>query len=102
MRAGLATLEVLESEELGRRAIIHGETLRNRLSSVLNNYEMVRSVCGLGLICGIVLKALPPLVVTEAQIDCFVDAIHSVVDLVHSSNTFWSEALGLARRAVHA
>ena len=54
-------------------------------------------------ICGndfMVLKVAPPLVVTEAQVDEFVSAIRSVVELAHSSTSFWSEALGLARRAV--
>jgi ornithine--oxo-acid transaminase len=54
-------------------------------------------------ICGndfMVLKVAPPLVVTETQVDEFVSAIRSVVELAHSSTGFWSEALGLARRAV--
>jgi len=55
-------------------------------------------------ICGnnfMVLKVAPPLVVTDGQIDEFVCAIEEVVELAHSSNSFWSEALGLARRAIH-
>ena len=55
-------------------------------------------------ICGndfMVLKVAPPLVVSEAQVDEFVLAIRSVVELAHSSSSFWSEALGLARRAVN-
>jgi ornithine--oxo-acid transaminase len=55
-------------------------------------------------ICGndfMVLKVAPPLVVTEEQIEQFVVAIRSVVELAHSSTSFWSEALGLARRAVN-
>jgi ornithine--oxo-acid transaminase len=48
-----------------------------------------------------VLKAAPPLVVTEDQLDEFVSAIRDVVDLMHTSNSFWSEAIGLARRAVN-
>ena len=44
---------------------------------------------------------LAPLVVTDEQIDAFVSAIHRVVDLAHSSNIFWSEALGVARRAIN-
>jgi ornithine--oxo-acid transaminase len=48
-----------------------------------------------------VLKVAPPLVVTDGQVDEFVSAIRNVVELVHSSSTFWSEALGLARRAVN-
>ena len=53
-------------------------------------------------ICGndfMVLKVAPPLVVTEAQVDEFVSAIRSVVELAHSSSSFWSEALGLARQS---
>jgi ornithine--oxo-acid transaminase len=55
-------------------------------------------------ICGnnfMVLKAAPPLVVSEAQIEEFVRAVRDVVETVHSSSAFWSEALGLARRAIH-
>jgi ornithine--oxo-acid transaminase len=150
MRAGLATLEVLEREQLGRRATRLGGELRRRLSDELSSFEMVKSVRGLGLLLGIefaaprhlglrisfeafskvhpamfgqilvmrlfrdhgiltqicgndfmVLKVAPPLVVTEAQVDEFVAAIRSVVELAHSSSSFWSEALGLARRAVN-
>jgi ornithine--oxo-acid transaminase len=53
-------------------------------------------------ICGnnfMVLKVAPPLVVTDAQLDAFVRAVHDVVVLAHSPGAFWSEALGLARRA---
>jgi ornithine--oxo-acid transaminase len=55
-------------------------------------------------ICGndfMVLKVAPPLVVADDQVDEFVSAMRSVVDLAHSSTSFWSEALGLARRAVN-
>jgi ornithine--oxo-acid transaminase len=150
MRAGIATLDVLESEQLGERAIRLGKLLRERLSEALSGYEMVADVRGLGLLCGIefcaprqlrlrvpfeafrnihpgmfgqmlvmrlfrdeniltqicgnnfmVLKAAPPLVVSEAQIEEFVRAVRDVVETVHSSSAFWSEALGLARRAIH-
>jgi ornithine--oxo-acid transaminase len=53
-------------------------------------------------ICGnnfMVLKIAPPLVVTNAQMDAFVAAIRKVVESAHSPGPFWSEALGLARRA---
>jgi ornithine--oxo-acid transaminase len=55
-------------------------------------------------ICGnnfMVLKVAPPLVITEGQLDEFVSAIRSVVELAHTSTSFWSEALGMARRAVN-
>jgi ornithine--oxo-acid transaminase len=150
MRAGLATLDVLESENLGERALLMGEYLRRRLRDALAGYEMVKEVRGLGLFCGVefqaprqwalrasyetfkrihpgmfgqmlvmnlfrdkgiltqicgnnfqVLKVAPPLVVTEGQIDEFVSKLREVAESVHSSPTFWSEALGLARRVVN-
>ncbi len=150
MRAGLATMEVLERDQLGTRATRIGGELRRRLSDELCSFEMVKAVRGMGLLLGIefaaprrltlrasfeafskihpamfgqilvmrlfrdhgiltqicgndfmVLKVAPPLVVTEAQVDEFVAAIRSVVELAHSSSSFWSEALGLARRAVN-
>jgi ornithine--oxo-acid transaminase len=54
-------------------------------------------------ICGnnfMVLKVAPPLVATESQLQEFVDAVRDVVDLMHNSSAFWSEALGLVRRVV--
>jgi ornithine--oxo-acid transaminase len=149
MRAGLATLDVLERENLGERAHVMGDILRQRLRERLAGYEMVSAVRGMGLMSGIefrppkqmrlrapfeafrhihpgmfgqivvmhlyrdhgiltqvcgnnfmVLKAAPPLVVTEEQIDRFVTAAHDVVDLMHHSASFWVEALGMARRAI--
>jgi ornithine--oxo-acid transaminase len=47
-----------------------------------------------------VLKVAPPLVVSEEQLDTYVDAISSVVDALHSSAAFWSDALDLGRRAL--
>jgi len=46
-----------------------------------------------------VLKAAPPLVVTEEQLEAFVEAIRRTVELADSSPSFWTEALSLARRA---
>jgi ornithine--oxo-acid transaminase len=55
-------------------------------------------------ICGnnfMVLKAAPPLMVTSEQLDEFVSAIRDVVELAQTSPAFWTEALGMARRAVN-
>jgi len=147
MRAGLATLDVLEREHLGKRAASMGDYLRGGLREALASYEMVDEIRGIGLLNGIafqaprklrlrvpfeafrnihpamfgqlvvmrlyrdhgiltqicgnnfmVLKAAPPLVVDEEQADEFVRAITAVVDLMHTSTSFWTEALGLARR----
>ncbi|HLK33710.1 MAG TPA: aspartate aminotransferase family protein [Terriglobales bacterium] len=151
MRAGLATLQVLDREQLALRALVMGEYLRRRLREVLSGYEMVKEIRGLGLLSGIeftaprqmrlrvafeafrkihgglfgqmlvmrlftdkqiltqicgnnflVLKVAPPLLVTEPQADEFVAAVRDVVETVHSSGAFWSDALGLARRALGA
>jgi ornithine--oxo-acid transaminase len=148
MRAGLATLDVLEHEELGARAARMGAALRERLAGTLADYEMVKEVRGVGMLSGIefqaprqlrlrlpftafraihpamfgqvmvmrmfrdrniltqicgnnfhVLKVAPPLVATEAQLDEFVEAIRETVDLAHNSSGFWTEAIGMARRA---
>ena len=151
MRAGLATLDVLERERLGDRANILGIELQHRLSEALSGYEMVKEVRGKGLLLGIefaapsrlalrapfeafarihpamfgqilvmrlfrnknmltqicgndfmVLKVAPPLMVTASQTAEFVSAVRDVVDAAHRPGPFWSEALGLARRAVGA
>ena len=54
-------------------------------------------------ICGndfMVLKISPPLTIDDAQLDQFVRAIEQIVDSMHSSNRFWSEGLGLAKRVM--
>jgi ornithine--oxo-acid transaminase len=150
MRAGLATLDVLEQENLGERALVTGEVLRQQLRNALGGYGMVNEIRGMGMMSGIefqapkqmrlralyeacrhihpgmfgqmvvmrlyrdhgiltqvcgnnfmVLKIAPPLVVTEEQIGRFVAAIHDVVDLMHNAASFWTGALGLARRAMN-
>src|ERR1700686_2757819 len=55
-------------------------------------------------ICGnnfMVLKAAPPLIVTEEQLDEFVEGIRDVIEMAQTSPAFWTEALGMARRAVN-
>jgi len=148
MRAGLASLDVLESQQLGPRALELGEEFRAKLRNELAPFEMVKEVRGMGLLSGIeftaprkislrvpfetfhrihpamfgqivvmrmfrekniltqicgnnfmVLKAAPPLVVTHDQLNEYVAAIRGVMELAHTSPSFWSDALGLARRA---
>jgi ornithine--oxo-acid transaminase len=57
MRAGLATLEVLEHEKLGERATELGEDLRTKLRQRLSGYEMFKAVRGVGLLTGIEFQA---------------------------------------------
>ena len=149
MRAGLATLDVLQHEDLAGRSAAMGARLRLQLAEALAPYEMVGAVRGLGMLNGIqftaprqlrlrvafegfqrvhpamfgqvvvmrlfrdkgiltqicgnnfmVLKVAPPLVASEMQLEEFVRAVRDVVDLIHNSGAFWSDALSLARRAV--
>jgi len=54
--------------------------------------------------CGnnfMVLKVAPPLTVIEDQVNTFVRSIREVVELIHTSTSFWSDAVGLARRVVN-
>jgi ornithine--oxo-acid transaminase len=57
MRAGLATLDVLEEEDLGNRATYLGELLRARVTKALEPYEMFKAAPGLGLLSGIEFRA---------------------------------------------
>ena len=150
MRAGMATLDVLENDRLGQRATRLGQRLRQQLTEKLSKFEMIGEVRGLGLLSGIefrtprqlrlripfeafarihpamfgqvlvmrmfrdqgilcqicgnnfmVLKVAPPLVIEESQLDEFVRAIEQVVELMHTSSSFWTQALGLARRVIN-
>jgi ornithine--oxo-acid transaminase len=58
MRAGLATLDVLEGEQLGTRALELGESFRARLRHALSGFDMVKDVRGMGLLNGI--EFVPP------------------------------------------
>ena len=53
MRAGLATLDVLQNEKLGDRALRAGERLRSKLRDSLSSFDMVKDVRGEGLLSGI-------------------------------------------------
>jgi ornithine--oxo-acid transaminase len=72
-----------------------GQVLVMRL---FRDYGILTQICGNNFL---VLKVAPPLTVTQEQIDKFVEAVTHVVKLAHSPGTFWSEALGLARRATN-
>ena len=149
MRAGLATLDVLENEGLGPRTLELGAAFRDKLQKALAGCGLVKQVRGMGLLCGIefvpprklairalyetfhrihpamfgqivvmrmfrekkiltqicgnnfmVLKAAPPLITTEAQLDEFAAAIREVAEMAESSPAFWTEAIAMARRVV--
>ncbi len=57
MRAGLASLEVLEDERLGERAARLGDQFRTRLAERLSGFEMIREVRGVGMLTGVEFQA---------------------------------------------
>ncbi len=63
---------------------------------LFRDFGFLTQICGNNFM---VLKVAPPLIATDAQLDSFVVAIRDVVEIAHSPGVFWSEALGLARRA---
>lgn len=65
---------------------------------LFRDHGILTQICGNNFM---VLKVAPPLIVSEAQIDQFVTAAREVMELVHTSNVFWTEALGLARRVLN-
>jgi ornithine--oxo-acid transaminase len=72
-----------------------GQVLVMRL---FRDHNILTQICGNNFM---VLKVAPPLVATVGQIEEFVTAIREVADLAHNSTGFWTEAMGLARRAVN-
>ena len=65
---------------------------------LFRDHNILTQICGNHFM---VLKVTPPLMIADEQIDQFVTSIHEVVEMAHSTGGFWSEALGLARRAIN-
>jgi ornithine--oxo-acid transaminase len=80
------------------RAIHPGMFGQILVMRMFRDWDILTQICGNNFM---VLKAAPPLGVTGDQVDHFVDALGAVVELMHSSPSFWTEALGLARRAAN-
>jgi ornithine--oxo-acid transaminase len=105
---GLGLLNGIEfkaPQKLGLRALYEAfHRIHPAMFGQVMVMRMFREKNILTQICGnnfMVLKAAPPLVVSEEQLDEFVEAIRSVVEVADSSATFWTEALNLARRAAN-
>jgi ornithine--oxo-acid transaminase len=143
MAAGLATLHELRAEDLVARSASVGEYLLERTRPLLERFDVVKDVRGLGLMWAVefgepsggsrvwrlidgrqpalfaqfvigplfrehhvlsqvaghrlnVLKGLPPLVVSEADVDWFADALDSVL---RKAQKLSRAAVGFAARA---
>ena len=62
---------------------------------LFRDHGILTQVCGNNFT---VLKIAPPLIATDAQLDELTSAVGTVVELMHRSSSFWSEALGIAQR----
>jgi ornithine--oxo-acid transaminase len=65
---------------------------------MFRDQHVLMQMCGNNFM---VLKVAPPLVIQPDQVERFVRGIRAVVHLAHHSTEFWSEAIGLAKRAVN-
>ena len=149
MRAGLATLDLLESEKLGENAELRGAQLRSQINKLAANFEMLKEARGLGLMTGIefvapesfglrllyagfnkchqglfgqmvvkhlfenartltqmcgnnytVIKACPPLTISEHEITRFTENFEQLLLAIHSERgKFWKQGLAIAMRA---
>jgi len=72
-----------------------GQVLVMRL---FRDRNMLTQICGNNFM---VLRIAPPLLVSEAQVEEFAAAVHHVVDVIHTSNSFWNDALSMARRVLN-
>jgi acetylornithine/LysW-gamma-L-lysine aminotransferase len=108
--AGLATLGVIESLDLPAQAAVKGDYLLQSLRDTILDQPGVRAVRGQGLMVGIeltarvtpmlqqlqargvlalpagptVLRLLPPLIITQAELDNVVEAVAAVLQAVSS------------------
>ena len=65
---------------------------------MFRDQRVLMQMCGNNFM---VLKVAPPLVVTADQLEKFVAGIRDVIHLAHHSTEFWTEAIGLAKRAIN-
>jgi len=70
-----------------------GQMIVRRL---FHDHHILSQICGNNFM---VLKVAPPLVVSVKQLDAYVEGVTAVIDALHSSVAFWSDALDLGRRA---
>lgn len=65
---------------------------------MFRQHRVLTQLCGNNFA---VLKVAPPLIISEAQIDTFVGAVREAMEFIHSSGSFWRDALRLAHRTLN-
>jgi len=87
LRVPFQTFRTIHAGMFGQMVVMRLFHYHNILSQICGNNFMV-------------LKVAPPLVITDAQVEQYLDAIEAVMETIHSSTSFWSDALKLAQRAI--
>ena len=88
LRIAFETFKHIHSGMFGQMVVMRLFRDKNILTQMCGNNFMV-------------LKVAPPLIVTEEQAEHFVRSMREVVELIHSSTSFWSDAAGMAKRVVN-
>jgi ornithine--oxo-acid transaminase len=88
LRLAFETFKHIHAGMFGQMVVMRMFREKNILTQMCGNNFMV-------------LKVAPPLTVTEQQANVFVRSMREVVELIHTSASFWSDAVGLARRVVN-
>ncbi|HEY6351502.1 MAG TPA: aspartate aminotransferase family protein [Candidatus Angelobacter sp.] len=79
--------------------IIHSAMFGQMLvMRIFREHRILTQLCGNNFL---VLKVAPPLIVSETQIDAFVKAVREVMEFIHSSVSFWRDALRLGHRTLN-
>ena len=64
---------------------------------MFRDQNIVTQICGNNFM---VMKVAPPLVVTTEQMDDFISSITQAVDMIHTSKSFWEDALSMVGRVL--
>ncbi len=73
---------------------LFGQLLVMRL---FNHTNILTQICGNNFM---VLKVAPPLTTSEQKIQSCIESIRCVIETVHSSKVFWTDALNFGRQAI--
>jgi ornithine--oxo-acid transaminase len=85
LRLAFETFRKIHPALFGQMLVMH----------LFRDHGILSQVCGNDFM---VLKISPPLTIMDAQLDRFVSSLEQTVDLIHSSSTFWTEAIKIGQR----
>ncbi|HEY6249827.1 MAG TPA: aspartate aminotransferase family protein [Candidatus Angelobacter sp.] len=88
LKVPFETFQIIHSAMFGQMLVMR----------IFRGHRILTQLCGNNFL---VLKAAPPLIVSQAQIERFVIAVRDVMEFIHSSGSFWRDALRLAHRTLN-